>query len=680
MATAGEPSRWIDYRTGIGLSLILAGGVLLPSGIAKFLATAVGIILACGPAAISRAQTRFILGAVFALSYIVLPYWRTLESPLHQQVALGAFCLVGLAWLWISGDALKWGGGEASRGRDFGLAAVVGVLFVLSLPGLHAQFALGGDEVHHIIVTNVLRMNAADPWTIIATLVMLPCLWAAWWLSGRESPMARWGALGLGVAGIAPLLLLPLVPGLTHEQMVKGEPTTTVSYLLLRYPCFTYWPRALFMTYGRRSALDLSEYRVFPAASFLALGAAFYLLLDSRIVAWLRALFALALATIPSMMGYVAKDYLEMPLLVLELVVCVRLDAMLRMSFSELRRDIGWFCLLLAGFIKEVTFPLSAIFAVLYGLVQLREILSAGFGRRDWAAAGRRIGGVVAAGVCANIPIGVYLFMRNQNNPRVYKPDYSVFWNSPGIYRTVLHAAWEQYYIIGLLALVAAVWLIARRQFLFVVSNLLIVVSFFVFFTADSPAYVGLARWGLLMYIPLAALLIRALTDINWNGMTGGIRGMAGAVGAALIAINLVQSPVALDGTLPDHWGMYNLNDAEVYYPFDKLFPWLTANLPNEAQIPIVGQPSNRQCSQDQYSYTWRGRLPAFKSPNEKDPVFPTQVQQAVDAARSSGLKHVVWSLPTTKFDPADVGKISGASYIAQFSNARHTMVVLGIN
>src|SRR5437016_1721189 len=75
--SAPFPFNFKDVRFGIGLTIILAGGVFLPTGLLKYLACVIGLVFTCAGGNLSRNQTRFVLGACFALSYIVLPYWKT---------------------------------------------------------------------------------------------------------------------------------------------------------------------------------------------------------------------------------------------------------------------------------------------------------------------------------------------------------------------------------------------------------------------------------------------------------------------------------------------------------------------------------------------------------------------------------------------------------------------------
>lgn len=70
----------------------------------------------------------------------------------------------------------------------------------------------------------------------------------------------------------------------------------------------------------------------------------------------------MAVATIPTIFYYSSITYLEMPAVMLMTIVCLRIEPLARNDTSAIKQDVGWYALILLGFIKETTLPFILMF------------------------------------------------------------------------------------------------------------------------------------------------------------------------------------------------------------------------------------------------------------------------------------------------------------------------------
>jgi hypothetical protein len=278
-----------------------------------------------------------------------------------------------------------------------------------------------------------------------------------------------------------------------------------------------------------------------------------------------------------------------------------------------------------------------------------------------------------------SMPLAIYLYFRSLRNVRPYRPHFSMLWQTPEFLGTALRAAWEQYSLVGLLALIAIPWLWWRKQRLFVAANVFVAATCFLFFNLDDAQFIGLARWGLLTYVPLLAILARGVGELLKYRSTPKVQAAAGAVAAATLVFNVVQCPVAMDGSLPDHWGFYRIADGEVFYPFDKMFQWLSANVPPQPMV-LAGHLPKRLPEPGVHYCGWRAPLTPLKKPDsDQNPADSTQMLLAVQQSRLSGVRYIVWGTTSSHFDAAEVGQVEGLKYLRHFSNARHCLALFEV-
>jgi hypothetical protein len=87
---------------------------------------------------------------------------------------------------------------------------------------------------------------------------------------------------------------------------------------------------------------------------------------------------------------------------------------------------------------------------------------------------------------------------------------------------------------------------------------------------SESLNYAGYSRFNLFV---LPSIL--AGTVVVINALSRWSRSISAAAACLVIALNLVASPINLDGTKKPNWGSYTVDTAEHYYPYDDALLWL---------------------------------------------------------------------------------------------------------
>ena len=485
-----------------------------------------------------------LLASFFSLALIFTDYWNIPDPLPIELMLLLATILLGAAWSFMAAARLR---------ISFKIIHIL--LFVLLLGGvfwinylpLTSDLPWRGDEDHHFrFVLALVRMMGKFP--LYAALLILAALALVLFLAWRKPKAAV--ILALTVTGI---LLLPY-----PEESLFGS---------LRYPYINYWIYTLTLYPWGQLFGYYNEilFRIVPFLSAVAL-AWFYRRELKLGMEPAGLLWAFAVALIPSVFYYSSVLYLEMPAVFLMTWACLRAEKLLTGSFNEVRQDVGWYALILIGFIKETTLPFLVCFAAARAIVTLVR----GIKGKTSGATAARVLGEVAIHFITLMPLAYYLLFRTIfADTRSYQFTPSNLLD-PQVYLVLARSFLEQFGIFVLFFIAGVVLLVVRREYPQVLFYLLVIAGYSAFYLLEQKAYIGYSRFNLFM---LPAFLAGAAVFIRW--LTRWRKAAGYALVVAAIVSSLLLSPVNRDGTKKTGWGDYFFETSEQYYPVEESIDYL---------------------------------------------------------------------------------------------------------
>ena len=501
-----------------------------------------------------------LLASLFGLAFIVSPYWLMPEVFEVRILLLALTIAMGAAWSHLSASSLQLRF-DAKSWILFGV--LLAGLLAINYKPLASAIPWRGDEDHHISVAMSLAKRFEMKWVLAAVLAYSLLLYLVWQKSIWAIPLGL--LLVIGVVFVF-LIRIPM-EGVTPE-------------LLLRYPFVNYWFYAMGpMIVG---LIDHpyyeAAYRIGPILSAIVLSWVFQNSLKNLGISN-RLLWALTVATMPIVFYYSSILYLELPAAVLMLVVCLRIETLLADDYSSIRRNPAWYALILVGFIKETTimfllaFLVSrAVFSFIRGKtgISLRGRLG-GFSQgnqqsplqRNWI-------GELAIIFSILTPLLLYLFFRSfLATTRSFAGELSSIWD-PSVYYTIGRSYLEQFGLFLIFFLLGCAVLVRRRNWSAVGFFLALFLSVPLFHAIDNNALSGYSRFNLFVLPP-----VLAGSSILLNRMNQRRKVIVVILAGATIAVNLLISPINLDGSKKPFWGNYLTDTSEHYYPYREAIAWL---------------------------------------------------------------------------------------------------------
>lgn len=492
-----------------------------------------------------------LLISIFFLAYIITDYWNIPGSS-HAKLLIrdGTLCL-GIIWGIAAGNSIKF---EYRRTYLFSFCLLFLLILILNSHTLTSVIPWMGDEDHHIrMVLDLLgKVNYLSLFLILAAWSLV--LYLSW-----RTP--RWAVF----TGI--LLLLTLL---------SSYPGTSL-FGSLRYPFVNYWPYAFLINL----LIPVVEhpyheflYRIIPFLSVIALTFIFQKTLSQK-KRFTRLIWGVAVALIPTVYYYSSIFYLEMPIILLMTIVCLRIEKLLAEDFFHLKQDIGWYALVLVGFLKETTLPFLICFLIFRTVSimkkrypQLRRKpksqVVASFEQRKvnlkWMVEEFAVYFILL------MPILYYLIFRTPFVHRSYQFTISNLFD-PVIYPVIFRALFDQFGAWILLFFVGCILLIKKIHFTGFYFYLCLLFGYILFFALDQKNLIGYSRFFLFLLPPLLA----ASRVIARHLLTNAKR-INYAVLAILISTSLILSPIQKDGTKLPYWENYQ---AEHYYPVDDAILWM---------------------------------------------------------------------------------------------------------
>jgi hypothetical protein len=525
--------------------------------------------------AISRSGGIALLGSLFAASYLLSPYWLVPGAAKHhcigdvigqmpaKIVTISILFVIGALWAALAAEKVPIASDRKQKaGYKEWVAPSILALLVLAFNymALHNCIAVGGDEEWHIwrweVLRNILRPLFEGANVVITTTISVLVFTFLFWLRRIVAPIK-----------VAILCVIGLIICLW-----TGFPSAPkLEYLLVRYPFVSCWFHQLGPIW-KVNRFDIGMFRLIPILSAFAIGwFALWALRKEKVRPAVAVIVGITFALTPNIHHHSTILYLEMPAIALLMVALYFIEHILKDDFKLVRRCPGWYALLAAGFIKET---LVIIILVIIGL---RIIVRAYIFLKNKELNRQLILHEIAAGFCIALPLGVYLFFRTYfGEVRGYEPNYANL-TDPYLYAMAVKALWAQFAGVLILAVGGVIIGLMKRRFVAVLSLVILFVSDFFFHFMDKPDYVGIARFNLFLFSPLAVLALMFLAWLRRKNQTALM-----IVAIAALIINTVLSPVAITGEKDPmfgapcgKWGM------DYYFQHQDAVNWLKANRPN---------------------------------------------------------------------------------------------------
>ena len=503
---------------------------------------------------------------LFAAAFLLTPYASYLWAPPNAPnpvgralVLQGALCLVGA--LWFSGVVVFGRGFRVWRHRPAWPVAGLFLLLFLAVvlkPWL-ADLTYAGDEVFHAdmirMCSGLLRaiVTSREAWLALAGAVLAGL--GVWFGLGRQRRQLRpyrpflrglIGANLLLVAAGAAVLAYP--DSFLRDGYSRG--------LAFRFPAGEAWLSAVLLSTSVSPLPVAAEFFRFLACLSTAL-LGLFLLADRRWQALPLPVTVLAgcgLVLIPNICYHATLIYLELPAVLLFTVALADAERLVSLPWRRVGRLPAFWALLLVGFTKEVAAPGLMLLLGARGLWQLAQLWRRGEAR---SMAMRRLLAESALAGTLLLPVLLYLAVRygQQIRPYAMRVDNCLH------LRLWTRALSEFALQTGPLLLLAGVgarvaWRTGRRGF--VAVNVLFGCGMFLFFFAEKPEYIGLARFNLLLLPPVFIL--------GREGLLACVRHSRNLALVALLLLvlgNVLLAPLHLDGSRKP-WG----NTGERWYPF----------------------------------------------------------------------------------------------------------------
>ncbi len=509
----------------------------------------------------------FLLIILSALAFILSDYWNIPTNPITKAWLLACSVLLTVAWSIPAGGSLKI---TFRLNSVLPLIVLLAVIFLLNFRPLMSVIPWRGDESHHLLKAVILVKRV--PWQFfLAGLVSISVIL---YLSWRR-PL--WAAI------VAVLLL-----AFALSRYQTGNPIAT-----LRYPYFSTWFFSLAPSLVSIFDTPYHEilYRVIPFFSAVALAWLFQTGL-SKNEPILNILWGLAVATIPTVFYYSSITYLEMPAVFLMMIVCLRIEQIVTKDSLVLKQDVGWYALILLGFIKETTLPfilMCLAYRSFHLLLEYFNIRGNGHNVVNNSDTTKKpftrkilINELVII-VATLIPISYYIILRNTLSPSRGFSLHITNLLRPLDYQVLGQSFFEQFGLFVLLFLGGCYLLIKSGNKLKAAFYIFLVIGYTLFYLLDEEQYIGYSRFNLFFLPPILAgayYFIRRVIQ----------KSKPAAYGLVILVLisSLLLSPIQRDGTKKPNWGDYLFNTSEHYYPCDEALYWLR-NTHTDSNLLIAG-------------------------------------------------------------------------------------------
>lgn len=433
-------------------------------------------------------------------------------------------------------------------------------IIVLNYRALNSVIPFRGDETLHIERT--LELVRRMPFIETLVIVILFILFV--------------------LSGIKKQKLLPLIGLLITACVISFflgrnsfEDIEQTPAFFLRYPFINYWFYAILPKLVSRISSPYHEalYRIIPILSMI--GTAWVFQKKSDISNFLNAIaWGFAVATIPLIIYYSSILYIEPPAVLLMTIVCLDINNLLHKDGQDILHTPSWYALILIGFIKETTVPFLLCFVAIRLIVQLQSWSKRSIKDKTLVSLLAREIGITFSVL---LPAFFYLYFRATIIPtRRFSPQILNLFD-PTIYPLIIQSFVDQFGLFLFFFIGGCILLLRNQECDSLVCYLAMIVSTLAFHILDSKEYIGYSRFNLLILPPILAGSIKFVKWATKEKQSLGVILVFAAIG-----INLLLSPINLDGVKEPYWGNYINDTSEHYYPYQDALLWLKNSQTNQ--------------------------------------------------------------------------------------------------
>ena len=509
----------------------------------------------------------FLMILIFAIGFILTDYWNIPKDPSTKIGILICSFLLTVVWCLLAAGRLslqfKW--------KDlFSFIPLVVANFLLNFRPLMSVIPWRGDESHHL--QKALTLVNRLPWQ--AFLLGLIGAGVILFLSWRKP---RWAA-------VTAVILLVIA-------LSRYEPNNPLA--TLRYPYFNTWFFALAPELVSIIDTPYHEilYRLIPFLSAVFIAWLFQKVLSCQDFL-LKFSWGMAVATIPTIFYYSSITYLEMPAVMLMTIVCLRIEPLARNDTSAIKQDVGWYALILLGFIKETTLPFILMFLAYRSIYLLLEFFKIRGNDKKAIKNNepikknhflKKLTGEFTVVAATLIPILYYIILRNTFSP---SRGFSLHFENllhPIDYLVLGQSFIEEFGLFIFLFLGGCYLLLKDRKILKPAFYIFLVIGYALFYMLDEERYIGYSRFNLFFLPPILAGSYYFIRNTIQKSKPAAY----GLVVLVLLS-SILLSPIQRDGTKKPYWGDYLFNTSEHYYPTDQALYWLR-NTHSDSSLLITG-------------------------------------------------------------------------------------------
>jgi hypothetical protein len=512
---------------------------------------------------IPRRITATLLASFYILAFVMSPYWSLARSESGVIINLSVIIGLGAIWSYFSAGDIQ----TITRVKTFLLLGFLLVgMTALNNATLTSVIPWRGDESTFIVRTRDLMSRVPIKFALLASFLFALIVFAV----ARRSSWMIFGGILLESYAIIQFLL---------NNPFKG----IGAVLLLRWPYVNYWFYIIVPIIAKYLWDPNHEflYRIIPLVSAVGL----VWMVQNKLTRsnfLINLLWGGAIATIPIVFYYSSILYAELSAVFLMMIVCFHANDLLCNDFNNIRRNPGWPALVLLGFVKETVIVFLLCFLISRTVISVRRQITVSKVSLQDKIKNYLIGELPVV-FCVLYPYVLYTVFRVyliniRSYIRGYSPNLTNLFNLT-LYKITAQSFIEQFGVFLPFFFCGLLLLLWKRDYIVAFFTLFLFIGVPLFYGIDtnSQAYLGYSRFNLFVLPPILVGSVAALNQISKWGKMASV-----SIACISISLNLILSPVYLDGTKVPYWGNYLLDTSEHYYPYDQALLWLKNNHSSE--------------------------------------------------------------------------------------------------
>lgn len=483
------------------------------------------------------------LFCIFSLAFLLCPYWELAQSGIAKPILFIALTCTGLLWAYFSSGEIIFTKNNLNKWIFFILALI---LLIINIKTLNIDIPWKGDEDSHIKAAIMLCFN---PLWLFPFGIAIFCFFYT-----KKQTLSE---------------LLPLLFILIILFGIYGSLYEWGINQMIRYPFITRWLHIIpvqLLFFSKTAFFQESLFRIVPFISTVVLSWIIFRKINCE-NNLIKASIAIAISTIPILFYHSSILYLEMPAVLCMTIVLFEIPKLLENKYHILCNNISWYILIFIGFIKETTIPFLASFVLCRFFIQFKK----GMG---WEIVKNELKIMFSVMAPLLLYISISVFFKRD---RPYTLDL-INLIQIKLYLTLFASYLEQFGFLLLLFVLGCFILFKQKQYkLLIFSCINILLDIILHFYVDDYIYIGYARFNIFI---TPVLIIFSCYFFNYIYQKNNILTWGSII--CLFVVNILLSPVNMDGTRKPFWGSPLVDTADHYYPYRDTLLWLKEMHPKD--------------------------------------------------------------------------------------------------